>query len=129
MNCPSAATSTPSTPAAAVAPPPTPTAYGAAARRRCPGANPSSCWRIHSVLQSVFMTTISLRTDPEIGQALADLAPIGNRSQILRTALLHLADDRRRAALRALAEKLAADPQDRAEVQAVLADMEHLRAW
>lgn len=47
----------------------------------------------------------------------------------VRAALVDAARERTRSALRAEAEALAADEQDRAEAAQVLRDMESLRAW
>jgi hypothetical protein len=50
-------------------------------------------------------------------------------SSAVRAALIDAAGRRARTALRAEAEALAADEQDRAEAAQVLRDMESLRAW
>jgi predicted transcriptional regulator len=76
------------------------------------------------------MSTITFRADDDVDRALADLTEGDrDRSQVIRDAIL--AEWRRRQAerLRAEAEALAADPDDRAEARAVLADMESVRAW
>jgi predicted transcriptional regulator len=76
------------------------------------------------------MSTITFRTDDDVDRALADLTEGDrDRSQVIRDAIL--AEWRRRQAeqLRAEAEALAADPDDRAEAREVLTDMEALRAW
>jgi predicted transcriptional regulator len=76
------------------------------------------------------MATITFRTDEDIDRELADLtAGERDRSQVIREAILTAWQVRRREQLRAEAEALAADPDDRAEARAVLADMEPLRAW
>lgn len=76
------------------------------------------------------MTTYSLRADPEIDAAFEELGMTpGNRSKIMKDALLNLAEQHRRDELRRETAALAADPEDRAEMQAVLEDMEALRAW
>jgi predicted transcriptional regulator len=76
------------------------------------------------------MATITFRTDDDIDRALADLtAGDRDRSQVIREAILAAWQARRAERLRAEAEGLAADEQDRAEARAVLADMESLRAW
>ncbi len=76
------------------------------------------------------MATITFRTDTDIDRALADLTSgERDRSQVIRDAIIAAWRARRTELLRAEAEALAADPQDRAEARAVLADMEPLRAW
>ena len=76
------------------------------------------------------MSTITFRADAEVDQALADLtAGERDRSQVIREAILAAWRLRRAEQLRAEAERLAADPDDRAEARAVLTDMESLRAW
>jgi hypothetical protein len=76
------------------------------------------------------MSTITFRADAEVEQALADLtAGERDRSQVIREAILAAWRLRRDEQLRAEAQRLADDPDDRAEVRAVLADMESLRAW
>ena len=50
-------------------------------------------------------------------------------SSAVRAALIRAASERVRAALRAEAESLVADEQDRAEAAQILRDMESLRAW
>ncbi|MEN3309113.1 MAG: hypothetical protein V7603_5315 [Micromonosporaceae bacterium] len=75
------------------------------------------------------MSTITFRADDDVDRALADLTEGDrDRSQVIRDAIL--AEWRRRQAerLRAEAEALAADPEDRAEARAVLTDMESVRA-
>jgi Arc/MetJ-type ribon-helix-helix transcriptional regulator len=76
------------------------------------------------------MPTITFRTDDEIDQALAELSGGGrDRSQVIRDAILAAWRQRHEEQLRAEAEAIAADADDRAEARAVLADMESLRAW
>jgi predicted transcriptional regulator len=76
------------------------------------------------------MTTITFRTDKDIDRALADLGSNGqDRSQVIREAIMTAWRERHAERLRAEAEALAADPDDRKEARAVLADMESLRAW
>jgi len=76
------------------------------------------------------MSTITFRTDEEVDRALAGLGA-GNRdrSQVIRDAILTAWRLRHEEQLRAEAEAVAADPEDRAEARAVLADMESVRAW
>jgi predicted transcriptional regulator len=72
------------------------------------------------------MSTITFRADDEVDRALAELsAENRDRSQVIRDAILAAWRLRRREQLRAEAEAVASDPDDRA----VLADMESLRAW
>jgi predicted transcriptional regulator len=76
------------------------------------------------------MTTITFRADDEVDRALADLtAGDRDRSQVIREAILAAWRLKRDRQLRAEAESITADPDDQAEVRAVLADMESLRAW
>jgi predicted transcriptional regulator len=76
------------------------------------------------------MSTITFRYDGEVEQALAELTSDGReRSQVIREAILTAWHAGQAAALRAEAEALAADPDDRAEARNVLSDMESLRAW
>jgi predicted transcriptional regulator len=76
------------------------------------------------------MATITFRTDEDVDRALIELgAGERDRSQVIREAILSAWHRRRAERLRAEAEALAADPNDRAEARAVLADMESLRAW
>ena len=74
--------------------------------------------------------TITFRPDEDTARALAvltrDGAPI---STAVRAALIEAARLKAAAAIRAEAEELAADPEDRAEAMQVLRDMETLRAW
>ena len=75
------------------------------------------------------MSTITFRADDDVERALAELAGERDRSQVIRDAILAAWRRRQAEQLRAEAEALAADPDDRAEAKAVLADMESLRAW
>jgi hypothetical protein len=76
------------------------------------------------------MATITFRTDDDVDQALADLGSGGqDRSQVIREAIMSAWRERRASLLRAEAEALAADEDDRREAREVLADMESLRAW
>jgi len=76
------------------------------------------------------MATITFRTDDEVDRALAELGTGGrDRSQVIRDSILAAWRRQRDVQLRAEAESLAADADDRAEVRAVLAEMESLRAW
>jgi hypothetical protein len=74
--------------------------------------------------------TITFRPDDDASRALAVLTRDGTPvSTAVRTALIDAARLRATALLRAEAEALAADEQDRAETVQVLRDMETLRAW
>lgn len=74
--------------------------------------------------------TITFRPDADAERALAVLTRDGTTvSSAVRAALIDAARLRAGSVLRAEAEALAADPQDRAEAAQVLQDMESLRAW
>jgi hypothetical protein len=74
--------------------------------------------------------TITFRPDEDAERALAVLTADGTAvSTAVRTALIDAARARAQQRLRAEAETLAADPDDRAEAAQVLRDMETLRAW
>ena len=78
------------------------------------------------------MSVKTLRIDPEIDRAISYLGEelgTDSFSIIARYALLEVADQRRRAALRAESEALRNDPADIAEMREVMADMEALSAW
>ena len=74
--------------------------------------------------------TITFRPDEDTARALAVLTRDGTPiSTVVRAALIEAARLKAAAAIRAEAEELAADPEDRAEAMQVLRDMETLRAW
>jgi len=74
--------------------------------------------------------TITFRPDEDAARALAVLTQDGTPvSTAVRSALIDAARERARTTLRAEAEALAKDPQDRAEAAQILRDMERLRAW
>lgn len=76
------------------------------------------------------MSTITFRSDAAVDRALSDLTSDGtDRSQAIREAILTAREVRRAEELRAEARALVADSDDRAEMRAVLTDMESLRAW
>ena len=76
------------------------------------------------------MSTITFRADDEVDRALAELSGGDrDRSQVIRDAIMAAWRARHEEQLRAEAEAVAADPEDRAEARAILADMENLRAW
>jgi len=73
---------------------------------------------------------ITFRPDTDSERALKALTADGTPvSEAIRAALVEAAVTRQRREVRAESEALAADPQDRAEMARVLADMESLRAW
>jgi hypothetical protein len=73
---------------------------------------------------------ITFRPDEDAARALRVLTSDGTSvSSAVRAALIDAARARARQALRAEAEALSADEQDRAEAAQVLRDMETLRAW
>jgi hypothetical protein len=74
--------------------------------------------------------TITFRPDEDAARALEVLTRDGTPvSTAVRSALIEAARQRAAASIRAEAEVLAADEQDRAEAMQVLRDMETLRAW
>ena len=74
--------------------------------------------------------TITFRPDDDASRALEVLTKDGTPvSTAVRTALIDAARRQATAKLRAEAEALAADDDDRAEAAQVLRDMETLRAW
>jgi hypothetical protein len=78
----------------------------------------------------VMSQTITFRPDEDAERALAVLTADGTAvSAAVRSALIDAARNRAQQRLRAEAEALAADPEDRAEAAQVLRDMETLRAW
>ena len=75
-------------------------------------------------------STITFRPDDETRLALEELTGDGTPvSTAVREALVEAAARHVKARLRAEAEALAADAEDRAEAARVLRDMEELRAW
>lgn len=78
----------------------------------------------------VMADTITFRPDEDASRALAVLTRDGTPiSTAVRTALIEAARRKAAGAIRAEAEELAADQEDRAEAMQVLRDMETLRAW
>jgi Arc/MetJ family transcription regulator len=76
------------------------------------------------------MTTLTVRTDSEVDQALAALTADGtSTSDAVRAAILAAYRERYYAELRTAAEEAAHDPDDLAEVRAIREDMDTLRAW
>lgn len=76
------------------------------------------------------MKTITVRTDEQVEEALRELTSDGfTRSEAVRRAILLAGQERRRKQLVAEARALAEDPDDLAEMRAIQADLEPLRAW
>ncbi len=75
------------------------------------------------------MATLRFRTDAEVDAALASLATGGgDRSTVIREAILAAWRTQQAERLRAEAEALAADEDDVREARAVLQELESLRA-
>jgi hypothetical protein len=76
------------------------------------------------------MSSITFRPDPDSERALEELTADGtSTSAAIRAALISAARAKTAQRLRDEATALAADPDDVAEAQRVLADLEPLRAW
>jgi hypothetical protein len=76
------------------------------------------------------MSTLTIRTDPEVERALESLTHDGrSRSEAVRCAILAADRELRRARMRAEAEALRNDPDDVAASQELAAEMEAIRAW
>ncbi|RNL83977.1 hypothetical protein [Halostreptopolyspora alba] len=76
------------------------------------------------------MSTLTIRTDPEVERALEALTSEGrSRSEAARTAILEAERAHRRARLRAEAENLRDDPDDVAASRELAAEMDATRAW
>lgn len=74
--------------------------------------------------------TITFRPDDDARRALDELTADGTPvSTAVREALMWAAAERAKSRLRAEADALADDADDRAEAARVLQDMETLRAW
>lgn len=74
--------------------------------------------------------TITFRPDEDASKALAVLTKDGTSvSTAVRAALIDAARQKAAVAIRAEAQRLAQDADDRAEAMQVLRDMETLRAW
>lgn len=70
--------------------------------------------------------TLTIRTDTELEMALTALTADGRtKTAVVKDALLEAFF----RLVRQQAEQAAADPGDRAEAQAILAEMDTLRAW
>jgi Arc/MetJ-type ribon-helix-helix transcriptional regulator len=78
----------------------------------------------------MYMSTLTIRTDPEVERALESLTRDGrSRSEAVRSAILAADREQRRALMRAEAEALRNDPDDVAAAQELAAEMEAIRAW
>jgi predicted transcriptional regulator len=77
------------------------------------------------------MSTITFRTNPEVERAVDELAADTHqdRSAAIRWAILSAHRARQSARIRAEAEALAQDPEDRAEIRSIRADLEDISAW
>lgn len=76
------------------------------------------------------MSTLTIRTDPEVERALAILTSGGqSRSEAARTAILEAERAQRRTRLRAEADALRNDPEDVAASRELAAEMDAIRAW
>jgi hypothetical protein len=76
------------------------------------------------------MSSLTIRTDPEVERALEVLTRDGlSRSEAARTAILQAERANRRARTRAEAESLRNDPEDVAASRELAAEMDAIRAW
>ncbi len=76
------------------------------------------------------MSSLTIRTDPEVERALEALTRDGvSRSEAARAAILEADRAHRRARLRAEAESLRNDPEDVAASREMAAEMDAIRAW
>lgn len=76
------------------------------------------------------MSTLTIRTDPEVERALKSLTGEGQtRSEAARSAILDAERAHRRARLRAEAEGLRNDPEDVEASRELAAEMDTIRAW
>ena len=76
------------------------------------------------------MSSLTIRTDPEVERALGALTRDGlSRSEAARTAILEAERANRRARIRAEAESLRNDPEDVAASRELAAEMDAIRAW
>lgn len=76
------------------------------------------------------MTTLTIRTDPEVERALDVLTSQGkSRSEAAREAILEAERTQRRARLRAEAEALLNDPEDVRASLELAQEMDSIRAW
>ena len=76
------------------------------------------------------VSTLTIRTDPEVERALEALTQGGkSRSEAARLAILEAERAQRRARLREEAEELRNDPDDVAASRELAAAMDAIRAW
>jgi Arc/MetJ-type ribon-helix-helix transcriptional regulator len=76
------------------------------------------------------MTTLTIRTDPDVERALVELTRDGrSRSEAVRSAILEAERAHRRARLRAEAESLMNDPEDVRASRDLAREMDAIRAW
>lgn len=76
------------------------------------------------------MSTLTIRTDPDIERALTALTADGrSKSEAVRAAILESERAQRRAQMRAEAEALRDDPVDVAASRKLTAEMGQLSAW
>lgn len=76
------------------------------------------------------MSVVTFHADPRTEAALAELTADGRSTdEVIRDALLMASRLHRADLARTEAEALARDPGDRAEAEAVMRDMDSLRAW
>ncbi|QVQ53694.1 hypothetical protein J4H86_08225 [Spiractinospora alimapuensis] len=76
------------------------------------------------------MSTVTIRTDPDVERALRSLTADGrSRSEAARAAILAAERQQRRARLRAEAEALRDDPEDVAAAKELASEMERHGAW
>ena len=76
------------------------------------------------------MSSLTIRTDPEVERALGALTRDGlSRSEAARAAILEAERANRRARIRAEAESRRNDPEDVAASLHLAAEMDAIRAW
>jgi Arc/MetJ-type ribon-helix-helix transcriptional regulator len=76
------------------------------------------------------MSTLTIRTDPEVEKALESLTRDGrSRSEAVRAAILAADREERRARMRAEAEAIRNDPDEAAASRQLTEEMETIRAW
>ncbi|MEV7012639.1 hypothetical protein [Streptosporangium sp. NPDC051022] len=76
------------------------------------------------------MAMLTVDLDAKAEKALSELTSDGRSpTEVVREALVIAQRLHRLEAARVSAERLAHDPADRAEAEAIMKDTEHLRAW
>jgi Arc/MetJ-type ribon-helix-helix transcriptional regulator len=76
------------------------------------------------------MSTLTIRTDPEVEKALESLTRDGrSRSEAVRAAILAADREKRRARMRAEAETIRDDPDEAAASRQLTDQMDTIRAW